>query len=184
MFKQNPRQEEGLSKNDPNILNTLGKAHQQIDKETDAINYFKSAIELKPNDTKFKINLAIAYHRNKEPAKAIEEYKKIIKDNNDINAKNNLSYLLSTDPSDSIRDGKLALKIAREINELTNFNNHSTLDTLAAALAESNEFDEAILTIKKAMKIARSRGNDDFVEQLREKLEYYNSGMPFRKKTS
>ncbi len=173
-----------LGKNDPNILNTLGKAHQQIDKETDAINYFKSAIELKPNDTKFKINLAIAYHRNKEPAKAIEEYKKIIKDNNDINAKNNLSYLLSTDPSDSIRDGKLALKIAREINELTNFNNHSTLDTLAAALAESNEFDEAILTIKKAMKIARSRGNDDFVEQLREKLEYYNSGMPFRKKTS
>ena len=169
---------------DPKILNTLGKAHQQIDREKDAIKYFKSAIALSPDNIEFKINLAIAYHRNGETAKAIEEYKSIVKDNNNINARNNLSYILSTDPDTTLRDGELALKIAKEINEVTNFNNHSTLDTLAAALAETNQFDQAIKTIKKAITIARSRGNDLTVTKLRQKLECYKSGKPFRKKAS
>ena len=95
----------------------------------------KSTIELKPNNTKFKINLAIAYHRNKEPAKAIEEYKKIIKIIMILMLK--ITSLIFQQIKRQHKDGKLALKIAREINELTNFNNHSTLDTLAAALAES-----------------------------------------------
>ena len=174
----------GLGKKDPKILNTLGKAHQQIDREKDAIEYFKSAIALSPNNIEFKINLAIAYQRNGETAKAIEEYKSIVKNDNNINARNNLSYILSTDPDTTLRDGELALKIAKEINEVTNFNNHSTLDTLAAALAETNQFDQAIKTIKKAITIARSRGNDLTVTKLRQKLEYYKSGKPFRKKAS
>ena len=112
------------------------------------------------------------------------KYKSIVKNDNNINARNNLSYILSTDPDTTLRDGELALKIAKEINEVTNFNNHSTLDTLAAALAETNQFDQAIKTIKKAITIARSRGDDLTVTKLRQKLEYYKSGKPFRKKAS
>ena len=43
--------------------------------------------------------------------------------------------ILSTEPDDSLRDGKTALIIATEIAEETQYQNYSTLDTLAAALA-------------------------------------------------
>ena len=171
---------EGAS--DPKILNTLGKAHQQIERENDAIKYFESAISLSPELTEYQINLAISQQRNNNISKAIQSYKTIIsKNKNSINAKNNLAMILSTEPDDSLRDGKTALIIATEIAEETQYQNYSTLDTLAAALAENEKYDQAIITIKKAISIAQSTGKTTVTSSLINKLETYKSGKPFRK---
>ena len=167
---------------DPKILNTLGKAHQQIERENEAIKYFESAILLSPESTEYQINLAISQQRNNNISKAIQSYKTIIsKNKNSINAKNNLAMILSTEPDDSLRDGKTALRIATEIAEETQYQNYSTLDTLAAALAENENYDQAIITIKKAISIARSTGKTTVTSSLINKLETYKSGKPFRK---
>ena len=89
--------------------------------------------------------------------------------------------ILSTEPDDSLRDGKTALIIATEIAEETQYQNYSTLDTLAAALAENEKYDQAIITIKKAISIAQSTGKTTVTSSLINKLETYKSGKPFRK---
>ena len=80
------------------------------------------------------------------------------KNNLALNAKNNLAWILATDPDDTIRDAKSALKLSEEVNQKTGHKNFATLDTLAAAQAESGQFAEAVKTINKAIKSARAAG--------------------------
>ncbi len=165
----------------PVILDTLGKAHQQIDREKEAINFFNAAIALKPEHTPYQINLAIAHQRNKNPSEAVKIYREIIAKNNlALNAKNNLAWILATDPDDTIRDAKSALKLSEEVNQKTGHKNFATLDTLAAAQAESGQFAEAVKTINKAIKSARAAGKLQIVDKLLQKAVIYSSKNPYR----
>jgi len=165
----------------PVILDTLGKAHQQIDREKEAINFFNAAIGLRPEHTPYQINLAIAHQRNKNPSEAVKIYRKIISKNDPaLNAKNNLAWILATDPDDKIRDAKSALKLSKEVNQQTGHKNFATLDTLAAAQAENGQFAEAVKTINKAIQSARATGKLQIVDKLQQKAEIYSSKSPFR----
>ncbi|MDP6860420.1 MAG: redoxin domain-containing protein [Verrucomicrobiales bacterium] len=167
--------------NNPLILDTLGKAHQQIDRENEAIDFFNAAIGLKPEHTPYQINLAIAHQRNKDPSEAVEIYRKIIAKNDlALNAKNNLAWILATDPDDKIRDAKDALKLSEEVNQKTDHKNFATLDTLAAAQAENGQFVEAVITINKAIKSAKAAGKLQIVDKLQQKAEIYRSKNPYR----
>ncbi|GAH67769.1 unnamed protein product, partial [marine sediment metagenome] len=59
---------------------------------------------------------------------------------------NNLAWLLATAPQADLRDGARALPLAKGVCESTGYNNPRFLDTLAAAYAETGQFEEAIQT--------------------------------------
>ena len=167
--------------NNPVTLDTLGKAHQQIDREKEAIDFFNAAIALKPEHIPYQINLAIAHQRNNEPSEAVKIYRRIIAKNNlALNAKNNLAWILATDPDDMVRDAESALKLSEELNQQTGHKNFATLDTLAAAQAENGQFAEAVITINKAIKSARAAGKLQIVDKLLQKAGIYGSKNPYR----
>ena len=95
---------------------------------------------------------------------------------------NNLAWLLATHPNDSLRNGAEALELATAVVAATGGENPQTLDTLAAAQAETGDLPAAIGTIGRAIAIARAARAGAVVEQLGERLESYRAGRPFREK--
>jgi tetratricopeptide (TPR) repeat protein len=88
-----------------------------------------------------------------------------------------IAWMLATYPVDRIRDGKRAVELATKACEMTDFKQPSPIDTLAGAYAESGDFESAIASEEKALKLV-----DDPVTRDRytRHLESYQSGKPWR----
>jgi tetratricopeptide (TPR) repeat protein len=64
---------------------------------------------------------------------------------------NNLAWFLATCPESSVRDGAAAVDLATRATELSGRREPAILDTLAAALAETGDFKEAVKVQHEAM---------------------------------
>ncbi|MDX1382037.1 MAG: tetratricopeptide repeat protein [Thermoanaerobaculia bacterium] len=95
-------------------------------------------------------------------------------------AGNEAAWLLATHPEDGLRDGDGALVVAREINERTGHREPALLETLAAAQAETGDFEAAVATIERAIAATEAAGRASEARLLRSRLELYASGRPFR----
>lgn len=89
---------------------------------------------------------------------------------------NSLAWLLATCPDDSIRDGQLAIRWAKEACEDTDWEEPSYLDTLAAAYAECGNFTEAVKWSTKAVAICPEPDR----QELEANLRTLKSGKPIR----
>ncbi|MBC8357260.1 MAG: tetratricopeptide repeat protein [Planctomycetes bacterium] len=113
-------------------------------------------------------------------AQAIEDYNAAVKlapDNDGI--LNNLAWVLSTSPKDEVRDGKRAIELATKACEVTNFEMPHIISTLAAAYAESGDFENAIKWSKKCVELGMEKLPEQ-IEQLQDELKHYEEGKPFR----
>jgi Flp pilus assembly protein TadD len=92
---------------------------------------------------------------------------------------NNLAWLEAACPLADLRDGHRAIKLATEACELTQWKDPLMIDTLAAAYAETGQFDKAVQTQQKATDLAElARPRDR--EGLRQRLKVYQEGKPYR----
>ena len=108
-------------------------------------------------------------------APAIAAYEKILSiQENHIGAMNNLAWHLAAHPDKSIRNGKRAVSWAEKAAIATDYKNPALLDTLAAAYAESGEFDKAIKTLELAEKL--ETGDSPLLKGIRENLKLYRAG--------
>jgi len=93
---------------------------------------------------------------------------------------NCLAWFAATCPDAAYRDGPRAVADATRAGEKTLWKAGSMLDTLAAAYAETGQFDKALETQKKAL-----AKPDDFpkkeLEKARQRLKLYMDGKPYRK---
>ena len=75
-----------------------------------------------------------------------------------------------------IRDGKKAVELATRACELSQWNNASYHDTLAASYAESGEFDKAVEWQEKANKLYTNpddmKKGEDWLRLYKEKKAY------------
>lgn len=94
---------------------------------------------------------------------------------------NNLSWVLSTSPDDNVRNGQRALELALKACERTKYEKAHILSTLAAAYAETGQFDKAKEWSTKAVERGREEGHDQ-LEQLKEELKSYEEGKAWREK--
>ena len=91
---------------------------------------------------------------------------------------NNLAWVLSTSPGDSLRDGKKSLDYAKQACELTEYSQSHILSTLAAAYAELGQWDEAVKWSEKSIEVDEGQ----VVDQLKTELENYKQKKPTREK--
>ncbi|MFT4547574.1 MAG: tetratricopeptide (TPR) repeat protein [Verrucomicrobiales bacterium] len=162
------------------LMDALGKAQLQIKRFPEAIEYFTKAIALAPQVPNYQLDLGLALQTSGDAAGAVQLYREFLEANpGSANAKNNLANLLATTPSAEVRDGAEALKLAREVIEQAGEGNPAPLSTLAAALAESGDFDAAVATTEKAIAAARATGRGDLLPKLRSKLALFREGKPY-----
>jgi len=113
-------------------------------------------------------------------AEAIEDYNAALKlAPEDDGILNNLAWVLSTSPKDELRDGKRAIELATKACEVTNYEMPHIISTLAAAYAETGDFENAIKWSKKCVELGTEKLPDQ-IEQLRDELKHYEEGKPFR----
>jgi tetratricopeptide (TPR) repeat protein len=92
-----------------------------------------------------------------------------------IDVQNNLAWILATCPDKALRDAPRAVTLAEQAARSTNYADASTLDTLAAAYAESGAFEKAVMTQRKAIELTPATSRSD----LQKRLDLYLSGQPY-----
>jgi Flp pilus assembly protein TadD len=94
---------------------------------------------------------------------------------------NNYAWVLATSPADGVRDGALAVEVARRALAQRGEPDPGTLDTLAAALAEAGRFDEAARTQARALALLEAAGAPpQALAPPRARLEAYRAGRATR----
>ena len=176
-------------KDQPNVglLMQLGLFYSMDDRPSQAIKVFGQVIKIDSEHWQ-------AYRMRGDTLLALKDYSKAIADfetalelapKNDSERSgilNNLSWTLSTSLADDVRDGKRALELGLEACELTNYEKPHILSTLAAAYAETGQFDKAVEWSEKAVQLGRE-SKEPQLEQLEAELETYRKKEPWREKT-
>jgi tetratricopeptide (TPR) repeat protein len=92
-------------------------------------------------------------------------------------ARNSLAWFLATAKWPEIRDGQRALDQATKACEVTGYETATTLDTLAAAYAETGDFGNAVHWSENAIKLTSDeRRRVEFAVRLKS----YRLGKPWR----
>ena len=108
-------------------------------------------------------------------------YRDALKIDNDYGeAQNNLAWVLSTHPDASIRNGKEAIRLITEAVKNRSGKASSLLDTLAAAYAEENQFEQAVAVTKQALEIAKTNGQIERARKIEIRLQLYQAEQPYR----
>jgi tetratricopeptide (TPR) repeat protein len=165
------------------FLARYGLGHALLEKgELDgAIQVCHSALMIRPADADCHTTLAIALEEKGEPAEAIQHYEKALQlAPRSIPMLTNFAWLLATSQNASLRNGRKAVELAGQADELVGGTNTLVLRTLAAAYAENGEFAKAIRTARSAMQLARMHGEDSLTTDLDQQIGLYQLGIPYR----
>lgn len=92
-------------------------------------------------------------------------------------AKTARAWLRATCPSAAVRNGKQAVKDAKEACSLCDWSEWDYIDTLAAAYAEAGDFDAAVKFEQKAISKAKK---EDSTKGAQERLALYQQHKPYR----
>ena len=103
-------------------------------------------------------------------------------DPNNVDALNNLAWLLTTRAEVSAEDANKAVGFAEDACKLTEYKKPEFLDTLAVTYAAVGRFDDAVNKASQAIEIAKAHGQKDLALKIQNRLELYRTGRPYREK--
>jgi len=98
-------------------------------------------------------------------------------------ARNNLAWLLSTNSNDEIRNGKEAIQLLEGLEDqnLNKDEKATSLDTLAAAYAETGRFEDAVSAQQRALNVVLEMNSDnERVNGFKKRIEIYRNGNAWR----
>jgi protein O-mannosyl-transferase len=149
-----------------------------------AIAEWRTTLSLHPNDPGTNANLGNALVQKGLSREAANHYEITLQSEPDSPlALNNLAWLLSAGPDDSLRNGARAVELARKLNRVSKQNNPFFIRTLAAAYAEAGQFDLAIETAQGASELANAQSQHSLAIEIQEETDLYRQHLPFRDQT-
>ena len=159
------------------VLNEGNVAIEHGDFDTAAKN-FTEAIRLDPHHAGAYVNRGIAMEHKYELQAAIQDYSEAMRlDPNEINAANNLAWLLATCADDNIRDSKLAIILATKACKFSSWRNPQYMQTLAAANADAGDWENAIKRQTRVIKLVTKEEQKRLASHL---LELYEQKTAYR----
>ena len=88
--------------------------------------------------------------------------------------------MFATAPDASLRNGTRAVELAERALKLAGGINPILHRTLAAAYAESGQFDDAIATAERGREFAEREGNSELAHEFVAALDRYRQHQPMR----
>ena len=161
--------------------NNLGTALLQKGKLDEAITHYQTALQAQPDYAEAHNNLGTALAQKGKMAEACVQYEEALRlVPGDPETQNNLALLLATSEEPSLRNGEMAVRLAREANDRIGGRNPLFLRTLAAALAETGRFSDAAQTARSGIELAQATGQPGLVARLSDELKLYEAARPLR----
>ncbi len=159
----------------------LGMALAQAERHDESIQALRRAITLKPDYARSHFRLALVLKKTGRTRDAIHHLRRTTQLNpNRWEPFHIQAWILATDPRADVRDAEQAIPLAYHAVALTGGGNAKTLDTLAAALAVTGQYDNAVAAATKAYNLAKSKGNHALTDQISRRLDLYRKGQPYR----
>ena len=161
--------------------NNVGVALNHQGKFEAAETHFRAVLRLDPHFVEAYSNLGVALASQGKFKAALSGYTEALRLNrNFADAYNNLALIMATCPEAQYRQGGRAVEMASRACELTKWKNADFLNTLAAAFAETGDFDAAVMWQMKAIGFLKDeRQRDDY----RTRLLLYQDKKPYRKES-
>ena len=165
----------------PEARGVLALALASLGQQDEAAAQYAQAIREKPNDAKLHYCYAATLAIQGDARQAVNHYRRALTLKPDmVEALNNLAWILAAHPSEALRNGSKAVRLAERACELTEHREPLLLGTLAAAYAEAGRFGDAVKTAETARDVAAAAGLKDVAAKNSELLELYRAGKPCR----
>lgn len=176
------------------LLNRLGTFYLLANKPRKAIDAASRVLEKDPDNYAALRFRGDAYLNVGKHAEAVADFDKALtQKEDDESLLNNFAWVLCTSPDDKVRDGARALKLATKAAESSGYETPHILSTLAAAYAETGDFDNAVKWSEKSVELAQklvdeAKPEDDKAklesdrDQLQKELQTYHDKKPTRER--
>ncbi len=143
-----------------------------------ALEDYTRAIELDPKSGYLRAGRAWAHQCLLDYDKALADYDEAVRlDPANVYALGSRAWILAACSDPKYRDGKKAVELARKACELTKWNEPAALTTMAAACAETGDFDAAVKWQTKANDLYKDDDQNKALGQHRLKL--YREKQPY-----
>ncbi len=166
-----------LEPTSPEAYNNRGVLLRLQGRYDDAIKDYSKSIELFAKYPAAHANRGFALRQLGKYEQALSDFDKaLVYDPLSPEIANDAAWLLATCPDEKIRNPGRAIALAQRACHATNRENGSYLDTLAAAYAQQDRFDEAIQTAEDALERLKT---DNQAVEVHTRLELYRQKQPY-----
>ncbi len=161
-------------------ITNLGQALFESGRVDEAFLWGEKALRLHPEAPGAYLNLGTFYMRTARDAEAIATFRRGLEQRQKFSPiATRLAWLLATSPKAEFRNGKEAIELAKSACETSGFQDPEVLDVLAAAYAETGQYEKAVTTARDALDRAAA-----ISEQEKARIEYrlkvFESRRPYR----
>ena len=145
-----------------------------------ALEALTTALRSRPKDPVVHYQLGLVFSGLGKTPLAIEHYRAALEIHpNFPEALNNLAWILAANADRAVRNGRESVELAKNACTLTGFKQPQLIGTLAAAYAETGQFELAIATAEQARSIAQQVNEIELARRNGELLELYRSGQAY-----
>jgi tetratricopeptide (TPR) repeat protein len=143
-----------------------------------ALDALSELIQLDSSNPSYYYERALLYKRNGNYKLAVADLTKALElQPEHPRLLNELAWILSTCEADQIRNGRRSVELAQKAVEITKHKNPQCLDTLAAAYAETGQFDMAVKAQQQAISFLT---DPEEIEIRLTRLRLYVDHKPYR----
>jgi len=166
--------------NDPLAAGRYGVALVRLGRIAEARAPLERASAAYPGAATLHVGLAVVYAALGRTQDAIRSNRAALRiDPGQIEAANNLAWLLATRATATSQERQEAVQLAERATRARGAEDASLLDTLAVAYAAAGRFDEAVATSERAARAADASGQPQVASQIRERSALYAAGRAY-----
>lgn len=161
--------------------NNLGALLQLGGQPDAALEHYRRAVALRPDNVEARANLGRLLSAQGRVTEAVDQLREALALKSDHpQALAGMAWIRATAWDPALRDADEAVRLAERAAGVTRNSDLAALDALAAAYASAGRFDAAVRVARTALDLAASAGQLAVAGQLRQRLELYQKGEPFR----
>lgn len=169
-----------LAPKDRRARHNLALCLTQTGDLAEAVRHLDTIVQQAPDDIAAHAQLSRLHLALGSRAASVKHLRRVVElDAKDHAAAKSLAWQLATAPEDDVRDGARAVAIIRSALRTAGRPTPALLDVLAAALAETGAFDEAVAAATRALSLLGEE-QPAFAERVQARLALYKARKPYR----